>query len=136
MSSTEVTERQLKIVAQLVKLDVPRLYEIIGMQTLGLEDPLEVQSRRGITDFSLSFTSARLRGKRFFEGRRVQLKEAICQRWKYCEKADQYEGDFEKLMTALIPVILSALGQPLTGLAVAISALVFKYGLRNLCECK
>jgi hypothetical protein len=134
--SGEVIRKQLEIADQLVKLDVPTLFEMIGMQTIGLEDPLEIQSHRDIADFSINIASARLRGQAFFEKQRAKLRQTICQDWKFCDKAGQYENDFEKMMNALIPLVLSALGSPMIGCAIVVSVLLFKYGLRTFCECK
>jgi len=136
MNRSQVTEQQLQGVTQLVKLDISTLYEIVGMQTLALEDPLELQSWRGMSGYSVSLDSTRLRGQHFFEERKEKLTQVICDQWRYCEKAEKYEKDFQMLMTALIPVVLSALGQPLVGLALAICAILFKYGLRDFCKCK
>jgi hypothetical protein len=130
------TPKHLKMARTLAKLDASALYEMIGTQILVLENPTAISTKRGMSGFSVSTTSAKSRGRKFFEDRKKILTDAICVRWQYCEKATEYEGDFTKLMTALIPLIIRVLDTQIAGLAIVTAVLLFKYGLRDFCDCR
>jgi len=59
---TVIGTSQLAMARRLVKLDERSLYETLGMQSLGLENPFEVRRARGRAAFSLKAGFAEKKG--------------------------------------------------------------------------
>jgi hypothetical protein len=135
-------EEYLKMARKLAKMDENSLYEILGVQALGLKNPFEIKKEKGANAYSINMASSRREGRGFFEDNIEKLRTAICgkapQGWDYCKKAEEYEKDFDKLMTALVPIVGSVLGlgAAVIGLVVVVCVILFKYGLRKFCKCK
>jgi hypothetical protein len=142
VAQIEVKEEHLKIARELAKMDEDSLFETLGVQTLGLTDPVGIKRTKRVKVYSFDIGFLREEGRRFFEENKEKLRRAICDPapvgWDYCKKAEEYEKDFDKLIGALVPVVGSVLGLSgaVIGLIIVVCVILFKYGLRKFCECK
>jgi hypothetical protein len=80
---------------------------------LGLDETIERLTSVGrATKFSIGRGELIERGKEFFKGFQGQLKTIICDEWQYCQKKEEYVGDFMSLMDVLIPVVAASISLP------------------------
>lgn len=141
----QVTEQDIE---SLFKLDKDQLYAVLGTQMYGFNQPsvqfLASMGSKGIVDrkeIVLPYMDAVNYGRAFSKEKKGDLgesvKKCICEDWQFCKKYDEYLadlGEFTKIVTAVIPLIIVGISVPaLTALPLAV--LVLKYYCFHLCDC-
>lgn len=132
MDQIKITDEMMDEIHKLNGMDEDELYEILGAQILALESPSEL-----LFFERFSKTEKIEKCKLFFGENEMRLTEAICEKWKYCEKREKFKGNFDTLIAILIPAVSSTIGftELTVGVSAVLSVLLLNHKLDKFCNC-
>jgi len=134
MERSEITDEQIARMRQSSEDELLRMIyytndvgRMINTMLLTTKGKLEVTEEEMKNDSIM--------GRKVVKKVESNLKNAICKEWKYCDKKKEFIDDLDKLVKAVVPLVVAATAMPLyTALAIAV-LLVFKWGLDIYCKC-
>jgi hypothetical protein len=111
--------------------DVQELQRLLNLPEEDLYIELYAQSDAGVGVLG-SPGMKQQRGRKLFEKYRKQLRGLICERWRGCDKAKNFD-DIIKLVGAMAALIAPSVPQIS---AVTAAVLIAKIGINVFCECE
>ena len=133
MESSQVTREQINNLKQLSEDELLRAIYYHTNLDRNMKIMSVVEGKSKISEAEKKKDSEL--GMRFIKNIESKLKKAICDQWKYCDKRKEFFDDLNKLVAAIIPLIVAAAAVSTFAAAAIAILLVFKWGLDKFCGC-